>query len=247
MKSSLSMVKRVLVFVLLCASFGCFLFGNFIKIDMGEEWNRAIDTITEPIEDLNRMLNSEEAGSLEGQDKEIADKTKEVLDSANDFLDNMRSGEISYFRIGTALISVRALVKTAEEIGVADKEIKEINTMLTIAMVVILVIVGLGLICLILSAINIFKDKGIGAYLGYSIFVFVVNFLLVFVMQKKIPDGSHMTILVGIPYYVMLILSICSVIVWKIFESMITKAKAKEWVEESKNSPLLNGAEWDDK
>ena len=233
-------LKPVLTIVLLIVSFICFIFGWFIKLDLGDEWDGGLGVVSDAIDEVVSMTEEleYEIESFEDADEDeeleaytvAASKLKEPAKKMSTFIQSLESGRVSLWDMHRVTFSMNRIISWYGDAFDYndDEDFQTIKLIFTIVMVVFIMIPLFGVLELILSLIKIFrnKEKAANNFRRHAIVMFILAALLSYLpyISEEFRD-SDMRTNIGIPYVIMLITAFAAAVFWN---SVTKKEKSSE-------------------
>ena len=223
-------------------SFVCFVFGWFIQIDLGDEWDSGLGIISDTLSDIESMtedLQSEIETYQETDKEDIKDlddytraavKLAEPVKRMTGFVDKIQSGTVSLWDMHRVTMGISKIFDWYEDAFdyEDDEDFQSVKLAVNIIKWVFIVIPLLGLFELVRSIIKIIKnkDKAANNFRRHTIAVFIPALLMSTLpyISEDFRD-SDMRIYIGIPYIIMLITGVAAAIVWNRLKS---KEETKE-------------------
>ena len=234
-------LKPILTIALMLISFVCFVFGWFIQIDLGDEWDSGLGIISETLGEIETMTEDleYEIETYEETDREdlkdlddytrAAVKLKEHAKKMMDFVETIQSGTVSLWDMHRVTMSISKIFDWYEDAFEYedDEDFQNVKLAINIVKWIFIVIPLFGLFELVRSTIKIFmnKEKAANNFRRHTIAVFIPALLMSTLpyISEDFRD-SDMRIFIGIPYVIMLVTGIAAAIVWN---SMTKKEKGE--------------------
>ena len=241
----MKVLKPVLTIALLLVSFVCFVFGWFIKLDLGDEWDGGLGAVSDAIDEVVSMTEELEY-EIESYDEAEPDdeleaytvaaaKLKEPAKKMSSFIQSIESGRVSLWDMHRVTFGMNKIISWYGDAFDYndDEDFQLVKLIFTIVMIVFIVIPAFGALELIISLIRIFKNKEKAAnnFRRHAIVMFILAALLSYLplISEDFRD-SDMSMSIGIPYVIMLVTAVAAAVFW----NSVTKKEKKSGTAELK-------------